>query len=101
MSIIAEILDLLLQFVSGLLQIYVYLVVATVVISWVDADPRNGIVRFIRNVTEPALRPIQRRMWKITRKLQVDLSPIVLIFGISVVQILLRHLRLWLMQTLR
>jgi YggT family protein len=37
------------------LTIYMWLIIGRAVLSWVNPDPYNPIVRFIRNVTEPVL----------------------------------------------
>ena len=58
------------------LEIYIYIVVARALISWVNPDPWNPIVQFLEKVTEPALAPIRRLIgWR----LGIDVSPIVLI----------------------
>jgi len=58
-----------------ILTIYMWVIVARAVISWVNPDPYNPIVRFLYQVTEPVL-------YRIRRSLPVamggiDLSPIV------------------------
>jgi YggT family protein len=58
------------------LEIYIYVVVARALISWVSPDPWNPIVQFLEKVTEPALAPIRRI---IGRRLGLDLSTFVLI----------------------
>ena len=55
---------------------YIWIIIASAVLSWVNPDPRNPIVRFIYRVTEPALRPIRHRM---PIAMGLDLSPVVLI----------------------
>ncbi len=58
------------------LEIYIYVVVARALISWVNPDPWNPIVQFLDKVTEPALAPIRRLIgWR----LGLDLSPFILI----------------------
>ncbi|MBH0177916.1 MAG: YggT family protein, partial [Nitrospira sp.] len=42
------------------LELYIYVVVARALISWVNPDPWNPIVQFLDRVTEPALAPIRR-----------------------------------------
>ncbi|MCI5065545.1 YggT family protein [bacterium] len=56
------------------------LVIARVVISWLSADPSNRLVQFIVGSTEPLLTPIRRRIPIIGGG--IDLSPIVLLFGL-------------------
>ena len=44
------------------LTFYMWIVVARAVLSWVNPDPYNPIVRFIHNVTEPVLYRIRERI---------------------------------------
>ncbi len=93
MTVVAEIFSALLSLLDGLLQIYMYVVFGAVIISWVNADPYNPIVRFIRQITDPVLLPVRRKMWGLTSRLQLDLSPMIVIFGIIALQILIRNLQ--------
>ena len=45
-----------------LLWAYFWIIIARAVLSWVNPDPFNPIVRFLYRVTEPVLRPIRRRL---------------------------------------
>ena len=55
---------------------YFWIIIARAVLSWVNPDPFNPIVRFLYRVTEPALRPIRRLLPKLGG---IDVSPVVLI----------------------
>jgi len=72
------------ELASGLLTIYKYILLASVVISWVNADPYNPIVNFIYRATEPVLRKVRRYM---PNTGMIDLSPVVVFFLIYLVQI--------------
>lgn len=72
------------ELASGILTIYKYILLASVIISWINADPYNPIVNFIYRVTEPVLRRIRRYM---PNTGMLDLSPIVLFVLIYLVQI--------------
>jgi YggT family protein len=67
------------------LQVFFFLVLGRVIISWIPLftqrplNPRNPIVRFLVDVTEPVLAPIRR----FTMIGMIDLSPLVLIFLIQ------------------
>jgi YggT family protein len=56
---------------------YIWIIIARALISWVNPDPRNPIVRFLHRVTEPVLRPVRYRMP--TLAMGLDLSPMVVI----------------------
>ena len=72
------------ELADGLLTIYKYILLASVVISWVNADPYNPIVNFIYRVTNPFLRRIRRHMPDTG---MLDLSPLVAFALIYVLQI--------------
>jgi len=44
------------------LTIYLWIIIARAVLSWVNPDPYNPIVRFIHNVTEPVLGKLRSKM---------------------------------------
>jgi YggT family protein len=73
------------ELTSGLLTIYKYILLASVVISWVNADPYNPIVNFIHRVTEPVLQRVRRYM---PNTGMIDLSPLVVFALIYLVQII-------------
>ena len=66
----------------SLLRFYLWIVIAAVVLSWVNPDPRNPIVRFIHGVTEPALYRIRRHLPFVYAS-RFDFSPVVLLLGIQ------------------
>jgi YggT family protein len=73
---IAAILDIV-------LTIYMWIIIITALLSWVNPDPYNPIVRFLHGVTEPVLRPIRRL---IGYGIGIDFSPMVVILGILFVK---------------
>jgi YggT family protein len=62
------------------LMAYFWIIIARAVLSWVNPDPFNPIVRFLYRVTEPVLRPIRYRLP--TLAMGIDLSPMVVILAI-------------------
>lgn len=58
------------------LDIYFFIIVGRAIISWVNPDPYNPIVRFLYQATEPVLRPIRRF---IPYMGGMDISPIIVI----------------------
>lgn len=93
MNVLREIGVTVLSLLHTMITLYTYVIFAAVATTWVGADPHNPVVRFLRQITDPPLRSIRHRLWPLTRRLQLDLSPMVLIFALIVVQILLRHLQ--------
>lgn len=83
MFLLGNFLLALAKLINFALSIYIWVIIATAVISWVNADPYNPIVRFLRQVTEPLLMRI-RRFVPIMGGL--DLSPMVLILIVIFLQ---------------
>jgi YggT family protein len=75
-----------LGFISYIIQLYIYIIVAGVVLSWLIAfglvNGHNSFVRALYEalhaVTEPLLRPIRNVMPDLG---SVDISPVILILG--------------------
>ena len=66
------------------LTIYMWIIIARAVISWVSPDPYNPIVRFLNNVTEPVLYRIRRFIPLYFGGF--DFSPILVIVAIIFIQ---------------
>lgn len=66
------------QAIAGVLHsvifIFYWLLLAQVILSWVSPDPRNPIVSFIYQVTEPILRKVRAKVPPVG---MLDISPIV------------------------
>lgn len=62
------------------LNFYMWVVVARAVLSWVNPDPYNPIVRFLASVTDPVLYAIRRRVPLFFGG--IDFSPMVVILAI-------------------
>jgi YggT family protein len=81
----------LLAFISYLLTLYIYVLIAAAVFSWLLAfnvvNARNPIVanigEFLYRVTEPALRPIRNLLPNLGG---IDVSPVILILLILFIQ---------------
>ena len=66
------------------LTIYMYIIIARAIISWVNPDPYNPIVRFLNSITEPVLYRIRRRLPLFFGGM--DFSPILVILAIVFIQ---------------
>lgn len=76
LSAIATVIDII-------LTVYMWIVIARAVISWVNPDPHNPIVRFLYASTEPILMPIRRRL----PAMGIDFSPLIVIAAIYFIKI--------------
>lgn len=80
MFVLANLLNALAYIVDVLLTIYMWLIIARALLSWVNPDPYNPIVRFLYQVTEPVLGFVRRRLPLVFGGL--DLSPLLVLLAI-------------------
>jgi YggT family protein len=73
----------LIQLIQTLFEIYTFILLARVFITWFQVDSYNPIVRVLYQLTEPLLSPIRR--W-LPQTGMVDFSPIVAFIVITVVE---------------
>lgn len=64
------------QVIGLILEIYSYLIIGRAIISWVDPNPYNPVVRFLYSATEPVLERARRVIPSLGG---LDLSPIVVL----------------------
>jgi YggT family protein len=67
-----------------ILNLYMWVIIARALISWVNPDPRNPIVRFLYNATEPLLYRVRRSLPMFAGG--IDLSPLIVIVAIYFLQ---------------
>jgi YggT family protein len=61
------------------LMFYAFVLAGRAVVSWVDADPHNAIVRFLVQATEPPMRLIRRMLPMSLRYFPIDVAFLVLL----------------------
>ena len=69
-------------FVS-LIDVYSFVVLAAVVMSWVRADRRHPFVQLVYNLTEPAIAPIRRVVPPMGG---LDFSPMILLLALRLLR---------------
>lgn len=67
------------------LTLFMWIVIAQAILSWVRPDPFNPIVRFINQVTEPLLYQIRRRIPTVFGGM--DFSPMIVLLGVVFLRI--------------
>jgi len=80
------------RLIMVVLDLYTWVIIAAAVISWINPNPYNPVVRLLRRLTEPVLAPIRQILppWK---TFGLDFSPMIVILLIQwVVPALLRAL---------
>ncbi len=61
------------------LWFYMWVLVGRAIVSWVNADPHNTIVRILAQATEPPLRLIRRLLPMSLRSFPIDIAFLVLL----------------------
>ena len=84
MIVISNLLAAIAEVLKWVLNIFMWIIIARAILSWVSPDPYNPIVRFIHNVTEPVL-------YQVRKKLPVsfggmDFSPIIVLLAVIFLQ---------------
>jgi YggT family protein len=87
MFVLGRLLEGLAFVADNVLTLYMWILVISALLSWVNPDPRNPIVQFLHAVTWPVLYQIRRRLPVIYGG--IDLSPLVAIFGVVLVEYVL------------
>jgi YggT family protein len=84
MFILGNLVAALARIIDILLTPYMWVIVIRAVLSWVNPDPYNPIVRILYQLTEPLLARIRR--WIPLRGIGIDLSPMVILLAIVFLQ---------------
>jgi YGGT family. len=84
MFIISQFFVAMSQVLDIALEIYKWIVIASALISFVNPDPYNPIVKFLRNATEPVFRLIKRYIPTVIYN--VDFTPFIVILIIIFLQ---------------
>ena len=66
------------------LTIYMWIIIVRAVLSWVNPDPYNPIVRLLYQVTEPVMALVRR--WIPLRGMGIDFSPMIILLAIVFLQ---------------
>ena len=91
MFVFGNLMEAVATVINTALTIYMWIIIARAIISWVNPDPYNPIVRGIRTLTEPVFYRI-RKWLPFTYISGIDFSPFVVVLGIKFVQVFLARL---------
>ena len=80
MFILGNLVGALATVINYVLMIYMWIIIARAVISWVNPDPYNPIVRFLYSITDPVLLALRRRLPLSFGG--IDFSPVIVILAI-------------------
>jgi len=88
MSMIIEIIQGIGSLAIGLIEVYIWVVIITALLSFVNPDPHNPIVQFLYRITNPVY-ILVRRFVK-TNFNGLDLAKLVIIIALQIIVVLLR-----------
>ena len=77
-----------------LFETYVWVVVVAVLISWINPDPHNFIVQFLRRITEPAINGLRRFVPNFLWSTGLDFTPLILIMLLQIAILLLTSIQM-------
>jgi len=75
-----------------LIELYSYVVLVRVLISWFNPSPHNPLVQFLRGVTDPALDTVRSFLPRFFWSTGIDFTPIVLFFLLKLVVVFLHNI---------
>lgn len=84
---LAVFLESLVSVINIALNLYIFVLIATVLISWVRPDPYNPIVQVLYRLSEPLFSRVRRIMR--TNFGGLDLAPLIVILALEFINILL------------
>ncbi|MBF0472285.1 MAG: YggT family protein [Nitrospirae bacterium] len=80
MFIVGNLFGAIAEIIDAILGIYTWMIIISALLSWVNPDPYNPIVRFLYKVTEPVLAPIRSRIGILGG---FDVSPVIALLAIT------------------
>jgi YggT family protein len=78
----------LVQMVNNLIYVLIMLIFITSILSWIQPDPRNPLVRLLHGIVDPVLHPIRTLL---PTSMGMDFSPMVAILILYALQSLLKN----------
>ena len=90
MSILIDIIQGLGGIFLSLINVYMWIIIGTALMSFINPDPYNPIVQFLYRITNPAYAFVRRYIK--TDFGGLDLAPLVIIIGLQIVIVVLGSL---------
>ncbi len=76
------------QLIHSIITMYIWIIIISAVLSFVQPDPRNPIVDILNRLTFPVFNFVRQKLPFVVFS-GIDLSPIVIIFGLQFIDTLL------------
>jgi YggT family protein len=84
MFVLGNLVNALASLLGMVIWVYTWILIGRAVISWVNPDPYNPIVRFLYSATEPVLRRVRRVIPAVAGG--IDFSPLILLLALFFLQ---------------
>jgi len=88
MSALMEIVIGLLGILNSLIMVYMWIIIIASLLTWVRPDPFNPIVQLLYRLSNPAYTLVRRYIPSTFNG--IDLSPLIIIIALQVIQVLIR-----------
>jgi YggT family protein len=75
---------------TGVIEVYIWVVIIAALLSFVNPDPYNPVVQFLHRITNPAYAFVRRFVR--TNFNGLDLAPLIIIISLQVVVILVGYI---------
>ncbi len=85
MFVLGNIIITIARLLDSILSVYSFVIIVSALISWVNPDPYNPIIKILRSLTEPVLNAV-RRILPFTQIGGIDLAPMVVLIAIFFIQ---------------
>lgn len=84
----------IIQLIHTVINIYIWIIIISALMSFIRPDPYNQIVQAIYRLTEPAFDFVRRKLPFVVIS-GIDLSPVVILLALQFVDVFLMQLRLY------
>jgi len=71
--------------------LYIWIIIIASFLSFVRPDPYNPVVQILTRLTEPAFAFVRRKLPFVVMS-GIDLSPLIIIFGLQFIDIIIRNI---------
>ncbi len=99
MVVIAIFLESVATLLNSLIFMYILIVIAGAVLTWVNIDPYNPFVQIVRRLTEPVYDYMRRRIP--TTFNGVDIAPLILLISLQFISIFVVNVLLYFANSLK
>ncbi len=77
--------------IRSIATLYIWIIIIASFLSFVRPDPNNPIVQVLYRLTEPVFAFIRKKLPFVVMS-GIDLSPLVIIFGLQFIDIIIRNI---------